>query len=414
MSLLPTDAWEIADLLAPGQVAICSRCKDFWLDRADLQDIDGPAICENCGVAGAFYAGYLGREHKDKALASRWDSKVLERGWTATPDLLVDSLFELGIDEGHYLLLRILESYRRKGRDAVRPSIETIQARTPGWSRSKVERKLRELRKRHLIESEPRRRGGVQAPSGITRNGLDARLLRIAERETPSTEDQHVTHDVLSNDPFQGVSTSPMTYQHVTGDVDSTSPVTYEAEEREAEEGETDSPIGAARGAGEGLSPPHSEPVFGSSVESPPATDAPFDQCEVGEESVVGFDPAIEGDDHASVDGAASVASACGRSVGVVASGNEAGSTSFGKHVADGNPPGGGGGERRAADLTDAEVLDAFGDAEPLDGEAGSLAADCWHPGRHAGREWRPWDSSRWQCGVCHPPVVAAVWRDAA
>ena len=227
MSLLQGDGWEVAEQLDVGEVAICVDCDDFCLDRADLREIEGTPVCDNCGTGG-FKPGYLSRRKPDRALESRWDREVLALGWTATPDLLADNLQTLGLDESHYFLLRILESYRWKGRNPVWPSIETIMSRTPGWSRSKVERRLRELRQRKLIEAEPTRRFGHQAENRFTRHGLDAALRRIVE--------QHSTGDVLRIDTFLPTSPSLVTEQPVTDEGTSPSPVTgHEAEEVEAD-----------------------------------------------------------------------------------------------------------------------------------------------------------------------------------
>ena len=238
MSLLSGAGWEMAQDLESGQVAMCVRCGDYWLDRSDLFELGNHPTCELCGCAG-FKPAFLGHEAKNRSLERRWDREVLAHGWTATPDLLAENLEALGIDESHYLLLRILESFRRKDRDAVWPSIDSLVARTPGWSRSKVERKLRDLRALRLIECEPTRRYGHQAENRITRNGLDAALRRLA---------QHVTDDGLSDDASCVPSTSLVTEQpvtgesqHVTGDVRSPSLVTgHEADVREAEGGEAD------------------------------------------------------------------------------------------------------------------------------------------------------------------------------
>jgi hypothetical protein len=195
MTLLQGWGAEIAEQLESGQVAICAKCDEFWFDRRDLWEIEGPPICERCGLAGAFRPGYLGRNKKDRQLTERWDPDVLKRGWTATPDLLADHLGELGLNERHYFLLRTLESYRRRGGGDVPvcPSIDMLTDRTR-WSRRKVQRTLSELRERGYIEIEQRiGRHGRPAENAITRNGLDAALKRIAGA------DVRADHDVRQN-----------------------------------------------------------------------------------------------------------------------------------------------------------------------------------------------------------------------
>jgi hypothetical protein len=62
-----------------------------------------------------------------------------------------------------------------------------------------------------------------------------------------------------------------------------------------------------------------------------------------------------------------------------------------------------------------AAIVAEFDAVELGNDEDTSVAVDCWHPGRHAGREWRLADSAHRVCGGCHAPAVglAAVWRAA-
>lgn len=237
MTLLFGDGWEMSEQLETGQVAICVRCDEYWLDRADLRllgEAGQTPVCEWCGVGG-FKPGYLGRRDQERSLEQRWDREVLAIGWTAMPDLLVDNLQTLGLNESHYFLLCLLETYRRRGREPVWPKIDTLTARTPGWSRSKVERLLRDLRRLGLIEAEPTRRYGRQAENRFTRNGLDVALRCIANRTSP------VKDSGAPDDTSCTVSPSLVKDQPVNSDVDATSPVTWqEAEVVEADAEEAD------------------------------------------------------------------------------------------------------------------------------------------------------------------------------
>lgn len=204
--------YQMAEQLDVGQVAMCAQCEEFCLDRSDLWDIEDHPTCDNCGSAG-FKPAYIGHEAKKRSLENRWDPEVLAHGYTSMPDLLADSLPALGIDATHYLLLVILESYRRKDRRPVFPGVDKLAART-GWSQRTVERKLQDLRELRLIECERARRYGRQAENRITRNGLDAALRRLAKKRARNAKQPDIG-DVSSP--------SLVTKQPVIGDVSSPS-----------------------------------------------------------------------------------------------------------------------------------------------------------------------------------------------
>jgi DNA-binding MarR family transcriptional regulator len=118
-------------------------------------------------------------------IAATWPDGACS-AWVALPVALLHHAPALGIDDGEFRLLAALEMFRRQGDEAVFPSQRTLAALCD-CDVTTIERRVKALRKRGLIEVERRARPGGKRVNHYRRDGLGAELARLeGERCDPA------------------------------------------------------------------------------------------------------------------------------------------------------------------------------------------------------------------------------------
>lgn len=175
-----------------GEVAICHSCEAVAV--AD----DGLVVDERCTQCGS--DGVIVRDlgaTGNKSISSRWSADVAACGFVATPNVFQDHFTDLGLSVLDYVLLDLIEQHRRDEDLRSWPSQETL-ARKAGKSESQVERRLKAMRARGLIDwTKERRRGGQFEFNVYTRAGLSEVCALIAANRRARLEDEMTGVDAL-------------------------------------------------------------------------------------------------------------------------------------------------------------------------------------------------------------------------
>jgi len=123
------------------------------------------------------------KENAEDILKKKWGKNVVDLGWAAVPNILIDRQQALKINSVELNILLVLMKYWWSGKEMPFPSKKTI-AETIGKDSTTVQRNIRNMEARGLLKRERRNwKSGGQSSNVYDLSGLIAQLKPFAAEE---------------------------------------------------------------------------------------------------------------------------------------------------------------------------------------------------------------------------------------
>jgi len=119
----------------------------------------------------------------DRDLYKKWGNKVLAKGWTSVPNLLLRNASVLRLDPTETLTLIYLMRFWWKPGDLPYPSISKTSEEM-GVTRKTLSKKFSSLKEKGLITE-------ISAPGQPTKYSLDGLIARLSELHEEGFNEQH-------------------------------------------------------------------------------------------------------------------------------------------------------------------------------------------------------------------------------